>query len=284
MWHWKDRLGIFASVACAIHCAATPFLLAALPTLKLTEWMASPQFHQWAAVICSGFVAMAIWPAFLRYRDYRILVFSTTGLSLILSAAFLLPDECCSGELPNHVVKSTAIAAPVKGTPNHLVAMESKDSCADAACCSDCQSSAVAGVSTSEGNATVTPDDERETDPNGHNAIPSAHGSHSHDDDHAGHDHAGHNHAGHDHAGHEHAGHDHAGHEHDASSDQSNSQMALVVAGLSPVQPWLTPVGGLLLILAHGLNLRRRRDPCVACCEPSLPTNGDSVAELARAS
>ncbi|MFM8572020.1 MAG: MerC domain-containing protein, partial [Pirellula sp.] len=31
MQNWKDRLGIFTSVACAIHCAATPVLLATLP-------------------------------------------------------------------------------------------------------------------------------------------------------------------------------------------------------------------------------------------------------------
>ena len=100
MENWKDRLGIFASVACAIHCAATPVLLATLPALKFTEWMASPWFHKVAAGVCCGIVALAIWPAFLRFRDYRILSLSTLGLGLILSAAFYLPDSCCTQGLP----------------------------------------------------------------------------------------------------------------------------------------------------------------------------------------
>ena len=69
MNRWKDTLGIIASVTCAIHCAATPILLAFLPALKLTEWMASPQFHQAAAVICVGLVSISIWPAFRLFRD-----------------------------------------------------------------------------------------------------------------------------------------------------------------------------------------------------------------------
>lgn len=100
MQNWKDRLGIFTSVACAIHCAATPVLLATLPALKFTEWMASPLFHQIAAAVCCGIVALAIWPAFVRFRDYRILSLSSLGLGLILGAAFFMPSDCCSQELP----------------------------------------------------------------------------------------------------------------------------------------------------------------------------------------
>ncbi len=99
MENWKDRLGIFASVTCAIHCAATPVLLATLPALKFTEWMASPMFHKVAAGVCCSIVAMAIWPAFLKFRDYRILSLSSLGLGLILGAAFFLPETCCTQDL-----------------------------------------------------------------------------------------------------------------------------------------------------------------------------------------
>jgi hypothetical protein len=288
MGNWKDRLGIFASVACAIHCAATPILLAALPTLKLTEWMASPQFHQWAAAICSGIVAMAIWPAFLRYRDYRILAFSTTGLGLILSAAFLLPDKCCSvdlpnqtGDLPNQAGDSKLVLAPATESQNHLVAYESQGTCGDGdgACCSTCQSTSVPTVATDEGNPRVSVSELKPL-------LTTVSASHTltASNDHSRHDHASHDHASHDHAGHDHAGHDHAGHAHAASGEESNSQMAMVVAGLSPIQPWLTPIGGLLLIVAHGLNLRRRKDACIACCEPNPPSSDNAAVELARAS
>lgn len=167
MGSWKDRLGIFASVACAVHCAATPILLATLPALKFTEWMASPWFHKVAAGICCSIVAMAIWPAFLRFRDYRILSLSSLGLGLILSAAFFLPDECCSQQ--------------------------------------------------SVGSCVVD---------------------------------------------HEHA------HEHEHTQVDAASMQ---LAGFGSIQPWMTPLGGVLLIAAHGLNLHRRRKcesvRCMGTCE-----------------
>jgi hypothetical protein len=165
---WKDRLGIIASVTCAIHCAATPILLAFLPALKLTEWMASPRFHQIAAVVCVGMVSIAIWPAFRRFRDYRVLWLSSAGLGLLIAAAFILPDECCSH--------------------------------------------AVAGTDSADSHA-------------GHNHPTT--GSHNHD---------------------------HATHEHSATVS-----IASIISPdlLASFQPWMTPIGGLMLVVAHCLNLHR---------------------------
>jgi hypothetical protein len=248
MRDWKDRLGIFASVACAIHCAATPVLVATLPTLKLTEWMIAPEFHQIVALACSALVAAAIVPAFLRFRDYRILSLSAAGLGLILSAAFLLPSHCCSSSIAMH--------------DPEVVGM--KVSCSDGAC------------------EEQTPSPTTGTDP-------------KHDHSHAGHDHAHHDHAGHDHAaGHEHAGHDHADAGtsiHQGESDASS----VLMAGMGWVQPWMTPLGGLLLILAHAMNLRRRLGfGCSrACCHDEvddasllpMPADGiEGIQTLARAS
>jgi hypothetical protein len=195
MSQWKDRLGIFASVACAIHCAVTPFLIASLPALKLTEWMASPLFHQVVAIACSVLVALAIWPSFARFRDYRILGLSTAGLSFIVASAFLLPDACCS----------------------------TGSQCAIDHCC---ETTAV----TATGN------------------------DHVHDHSHA-----------HDHS--------HSDHAHgDAATSTPGAELA--TASLSGpiqlaatwIQPWMTPIGGLLLIVAHGLNLRRRAICSLKCC------------------
>jgi len=161
---WKDRLGIIASVTCAIHCAATPILLAFLPALKLTEWMASPRFHQIAAVVCVGMVSIAIWPAFRRFRDYRVLALSTAGLGLLIAAAFFLPDECC--------------------TP------------------------AVAGSLS--------------TDP-----------------------HAGHNHP------------TTSGRSHDHAAATASTASMFNPELLATLQPWMTPIGGLMLVVAHCLNLHR---------------------------
>jgi hypothetical protein len=208
---WKDRIGIAASALCAVHCAATPVLLACLPTLQFTEWMASPEFHQIAAIICVSLVSISIWPAFHRHRDYRVLGLSTTGLALILGAAFLLPDSCCSTESG---------------------------------------SARIAFMSTNS------------------------------------HDHSGHDHSGHDHSGHDHSGHDHSGHDHTsgiASTLESGANdiafSGMGTAVFAKVQPWMTPVGGLLLIAAHFLNLRRGFKVCQARCDcDEMPMAGPELS------
>jgi hypothetical protein len=179
MGQWKDRLGILASAACAIHCAATPFLVACLPTLKLTAWMAGPAFHQTVAVVCSLLVAIAIWPAFLRNRDYRILTLSSMGLALILSAAFLLEEDRCS----------TSLAVLDAGVDGHVHTHSSADA-------------------------------------------PQTHS------------------------------HDHSDHGHEDTLQHSET----LFAGWLPSSHWLTPLGGFLLIAAHGLNMRRRWSVCGTCC------------------
>jgi len=176
---WKDSLGIFASATCAVHCAATPILLAFLPALKFTEWMASPRFHQIAAVVCVGMVSLAIWPAFRRFRDYRVLSLSTAGLGLLISSAFFLPDECCS-----HSIASASI------TDSHM--------------------------------------------------------GHNHPTDQASNP----------------ALHDHASHDHALTTLAASTASGKLVAVL---QPWMTPLGGLLLVFAHGLNLHRRGCSKIRC-------------------
>lgn len=185
---WKDSLGIFASATCAVHCAATPILLAFLPALKLTEWMASPRFHQIAAVVCVGMVSLAIWPAFRRFRDYRVLSLSTAGLGLLIAAAFFLPNECCS-----HTIASASNMDPHFGH-NH-------------------------------------PTDEAQS----------------------------------------HASHDHA--------NALATLTASIARGdlIAVFQPWMTPLGGLLLVFAHGLNLRRR-----VCSKSRCECNASAASTYRR--
>ena len=193
MRDWKDRLGIFASAACAVHCAATPLLVAALPTLKLTEWMTDPRFHQVVAVLCCGLVAVAILPTALRFRDLRLLTIASAGLGLIMTAAFLVPDSCCS----LHASSTSTIE-----------------------------------------------------------------------------------HTGADHSAHDHSAHDHSlsGHSHLEDHDSQSETPTLMMAGITVAQPWMTPVGGLLLILAHGLNMRRRWKS--ACGNPNCCASGQDVEHL----
>ena len=186
---WKDSLGIFASVICAIHCAVTPILLALLPTLAFTEWIASPRFHQIAAVVCVGIVSLAIWPAFRRFRDYSVLSLSTAGLGLLIAAAFFLPDDCCS-----HSNTSVSIS------DQHLNSFPT--------------------------NSPLTQ---------------SSHVSYEH-------------------------------------ASQATAFTVFTASVGSPeliaiVQPWMTPLGGLLLVIAHGLNLRLR------VCSTSRCVHGRSASD-----
>ncbi|HST27149.1 MAG TPA: MerC domain-containing protein [Rudaea sp.] len=65
--HAADRLGAVASLLCAVHCAALPFLLAILPALGL-GFLASHGFER-------GFIAfasvLALTMAVVGYRRHR---------------------------------------------------------------------------------------------------------------------------------------------------------------------------------------------------------------------
>jgi len=241
---WKDKLGIVASVTCAVHCAATPILLACLPALKFTEWMASPQFHQVAAIICVGLVAMSIWPAFRKFRDYRVLGLSSAGLVLIVAAAFVLPDHCCShtevaGDLP---LATAGLGGKVHLVSSSKTVSESEAVCTDG-CCSDsvfAKRRALLGGSGSIATGNPGPQD------------PTSH---------------------------DHASHDHSSHEH---TDFASALFGNIF--VATVQPWLTPIGGVLLVMAHAFNLSRRRTSCgsAACGCPgsSVSDSASSISDL----
>jgi ABC-type nickel/cobalt efflux system permease component RcnA len=158
---------------------------------------------------------LAILPTVLRFRDLRILTLASSGLGLILTAAFVLPNDCCS-------IDNSLSSAEVEASHTH----------------------------------------------------DHSHG-HAHDHSHHHHDHA------------------HASKPSEERSEQETPD--LLMAGLGSFQPWMTPIGGLLLILAHALNLKRRWKPsCLKpnCCAEAgsqdvLPLTEDRVdnaTSLARAS
>ncbi len=91
-----DVLGVICSVGCAIHCAATPVLLAALPSVTSVRWLADPLFHQVVAVLCVILVLRAIVPGWRVHRSPMVAGSAALGLSCLLLAAFVLPDQCCT--------------------------------------------------------------------------------------------------------------------------------------------------------------------------------------------
>lgn len=92
---WRDWLGITASVGCAIHCAAMPFVIAWLPTLGL-RFLADESFHQWMVLVCLALAAAAFVPGLRQHGNWIPVSVGAFGLSLITLAAFGLAGECCS--------------------------------------------------------------------------------------------------------------------------------------------------------------------------------------------
>lgn len=92
---WRDWLGIIASVGCAIHCAAMPFVIAYLPALGLS-FLADEAFHQWMALACFLIAVAAFVPGIRKHGNWIPVSVATVGLVLITFAAFGLAGQCCA--------------------------------------------------------------------------------------------------------------------------------------------------------------------------------------------
>ncbi|MCC6509502.1 MAG: MerC domain-containing protein [Pirellulaceae bacterium] len=103
-----DWLGVICSLGCAIHCAAMPILLTALPSLTAVQWLADPLFHQVVAVVCAVIVTLAILPGWRKHRSRAVAGLASTGIGFLFVAAFILPDQCC---LTDHTSVSVEPAA-----------------------------------------------------------------------------------------------------------------------------------------------------------------------------
>ena len=92
-----DAVGIGLSVLCAIHCAATPVLVAMLPTLGLS-WFESPWVHQAAFFGCFALAGWAILSGYRVHRRRRVVGVAGGGLMLLAASAFVWPAPCCAAD------------------------------------------------------------------------------------------------------------------------------------------------------------------------------------------
>ncbi len=92
---WRDWVGITASVGCAIHCAAMPFVIAYLPALGLS-FLADESFHKWMALACFLIAIAAFVPGIRKHKNWTPISIASIGLVLITFAAFGLAGECCA--------------------------------------------------------------------------------------------------------------------------------------------------------------------------------------------
>ena len=146
---YPDWLGVAASLLCAIHCAAMPFIVGSLPLLGLS-FLADPSFHKWMVGVCLGMALLAFIPGWRRHHRLSPAIVGLLGLSLISIAAFAGPEDCC----PTPCDRSTTYAQTTTSSQNDLqlttIAATDQPACS-ASCCPDDANTVVpmnAGVDT----------------------------------------------------------------------------------------------------------------------------------------
>ena len=142
---WRDWLGMIASIGCAIHCAAMPFVIAYLPALGLS-FLADEAFHKWMALICFLIAIIAFVPGIRKHGNWFPISIGAFGLVFITFAAFGLAGECCA----------SCEAAPVAGAHSTV----ESDGCEQ---CEHCQSQCqletnAAQLETSESSLEFSPE------------------------------------------------------------------------------------------------------------------------------
>jgi uncharacterized membrane protein (UPF0136 family) len=104
-----DTLGIVASSICLVHCLAMPFLLLAIPTVT-AKMVASDYTHFVLAGAVTAFCLLAIVPGYMRHNSKSVLALMIIGLTLVLTATFLL-----------HLLGSEGLELPIISAGNVLV-------------------------------------------------------------------------------------------------------------------------------------------------------------------
>ena len=130
---WKDWLGITASIGCAIHCAAMPFVIAYLPALGLS-FLADEAFHKWMALICFLIAIAAFVPGIRKHGNWMPISVGAIGLAFITYAAFGLAGECCPS------CDSVAAASATPAAMASVDATTADDGCEHCEHCEGCQS------------------------------------------------------------------------------------------------------------------------------------------------
>ncbi len=102
-WSWLpwpvsgDRIGVVASVLCAIHCAATPLLLVFLPVFGKV-W-SHPASHWIMALLVVPLAAVTVATGYKRHRRKWVIVSCLLGIGFVLTGAAAPGFESSSGNL-----------------------------------------------------------------------------------------------------------------------------------------------------------------------------------------
>lgn len=130
---WSDWVGMVASIGCAIHCAAMPFVIAYLPAFGLT-FLADEAFHQWMAGACFAIALIAFVPGLRKHRRLTPVIIGSVGLVMISIAAFGFAGECCPA-----CESDPAVGLATSDLSGNVVSSANSEGCTDD-CCALCAS------------------------------------------------------------------------------------------------------------------------------------------------
>jgi len=116
-----DRVGVAASVLCAIHCAIAPILLIALPTFG--KIWAHPASHILVAIFVVPIAAFSIRKGYQTHGRRWVAIMATIGILFVLIGAALpafsregaQSDAGLTGAVPG-VEESGPVSSPVAGS------------------------------------------------------------------------------------------------------------------------------------------------------------------------
>lgn len=85
-----DRFAATGSVICAIHCALTPVLLAAIPSLGLSVWLGDGFERGFVIFVTVVGLFSLLW-GYRRHRAFRALTLLLTGLAALWAGLLYAP-------------------------------------------------------------------------------------------------------------------------------------------------------------------------------------------------
>ncbi|MEH6418741.1 MerC domain-containing protein [Pseudomonas sp. CGJS7] len=85
-----DRIGAFGSLACAVHCAALPLLIAVLPSLGVAVWFGD-SFELAFVIFATLLGSISVISGYRRHHELRAFSLLVPGLALLWVGVLYAP-------------------------------------------------------------------------------------------------------------------------------------------------------------------------------------------------
>lgn len=80
-----DKVAIFLSATCAVHCLLTPIAIIALPIVA-SSIFANANFHLWMLYLILPSTGIAIFLGCKDHKDKKVILFSSAGLLILIGS------------------------------------------------------------------------------------------------------------------------------------------------------------------------------------------------------